>query len=432
MKIENIRGEVVDALPTRASEITLDKEVLRSVEEIIENVRKNGNKAVLEYLKRFDGFEGDDIKVSEEEFEIARKEIESSSNLEAVVEGFLKAIERVKKFHETQFEMLKLYGKWTLETNGIVGQVAKPVESVCVYVPGGRAVYPSTLIMNTIPAKVAGVKNIFVSTPSKNGKVPSVILYLCEVMGVRDVFKVGGAVAVASFAFGTETIPKVDMIVGPGNKYYITAKKLLNGVIGIDMLPGPSEICVIADKGNPYYISLDLLSQLEHDPDSSGYFISTNQKLLDDVRGQMLSIMAEAERRNILEHSLDNFFFILVESLDEGFDVVNKIAPEHLEVIVEGVDINNIDRYVRNAGTVIIGEHTPVVLTDYIAGVNHVLPTGSSARFSSPLGVYNFIKFYNIAQWNEKQLKEDIPVVSKLARYEELEIHALSVEKRKQ
>lgn len=431
MKIENIRGEVVGALPTKASEITLDREVLKSVEEIIENVRRNGDKAVLDYLRKFDGFEGDSVKVSEGEFEVARKEVDGNSDLKAVVEGFLTTIERVRKFHEAQFERLKLYGKWTVETNGIVGQVIKPVESVCVYVPGGRAVYPSTLIMNTIPAKVAGVRNVFVSTPSRKGKIPSVILYLCEVMGVKDVFRVGGAVAVASFAFGTESIPKADMIVGPGNKYYITAKKLLNGVIGIDMLPGPSEICVIADKGNPYFISLDLLSQLEHDPDSSGYFVSTSQKLIDDVRNQMLSIMTEAERKDILIHSSNNFFFILVDNIDEGFEVVNRIAPEHLEVIVEGIDVNNIDKYVKNAGTVVIGEHTPVVLTDYIAGVNHVLPTGSTARFSSPLGVYNFVKFYNIAQWSEKQLNDDIPTISKLARYEELEIHALSVEKRK-
>ncbi|MEN2998134.1 MAG: histidinol dehydrogenase [Brevinematia bacterium] len=430
MRITNLRGEILDSIPRKGSEVLLEKEVVKVVERIIEDVRKNGDKAVIEYLREFDEFEGDQIKVSEDEFLRAREEVETSVELTGVVKGFLEMIERVKSFHQEQLRHFHLYGKWVAKTKGIVGQVIKPIERVCVYVPGGRAIYPSTLIMNLIPAKVAGVKEIFVSTPSKKGKIPSVILYLCEIMGINDVFKVGGAVAVASFAFGTETIPKADMIVGPGNKYYVTAKKILNGIIGIDMLPGPSEIAVIANTGNPHFISLDLLSQLEHDPDSSGYFISTNQELIERVKEEVLSTLDKAKRKDILSKSVDNFFFILVESIEEGFEIVNAIAPEHLEVIVEGISIENIDNYVKNAGTVIIGNNTPVVLTDYIAGVNHVLPTGATARFSSPLGVYNFVKLYNIAQWDNKSLEEDIPTISKLARYEQLEIHALSAERR--
>ncbi|MCX8028791.1 MAG: histidinol dehydrogenase [Brevinematales bacterium] len=435
MIVMDLKGNKLKDIPFKRSSIFIDTDLIRSVEKIIQSIYEEKDKAIVEYLKKFDDFEVDFDKnsfiVSENEIEEAIKTVNSDQNLKIIFENFLLMADRVKKFHEAQMEHFNLKGKWTTTTNGTVGQVIKPIESVCVYVPGGRAIYPSTLIMNTIPAKVAGVKKIYVSTPSKSGKISPIILALSQKLGIDSIYKLGGAVAVASFAFGTQTVPRADMIVGPGNKYFITAKKLLNGIIGIDMLPGPSEIVVIADHGSPHHIALDLLSQLEHDPDSNGYFISTDQNLMEEVKNNIILISKEAERKEILSNSLNNFFFILVSSIEEAFEVSNRIAPEHLEVVVKGVDINNIHNYVNNAGTVIIGETTPVVITDYIAGVNHVLPTGATARFSSPLGVYNFVKFYNIAQWNSSNLQKDIPIVSSLADYEGLEIHKLSVERRK-
>lgn len=431
MVIKDINGEVLNTLPKKGTEILLDKEAIEVVEKIVREVMFRGDDALIEMAKKFDDApENFSLKVSEEEFKEAERIIENDEELKEIVNNFLVMAGRVEKFHRKQLRKLNLSGKWITKTTGKVGQVIVPVEKVCVYVPGGRAIYPSTLIMNTIPAKVAGVKEIFVATPSKKGKVSPVILYLCKKLGINEVFKVGGASAVASFAFGTQTIPKADMIVGPGNKYFILAKRLLSGIIGIDMLPGPSEIAVILDHGNSYHISLDVLSQLEHDPDSNGYVISTNELLLEDIREKTIETIKEAERREILSSSSKNLFFIKVDSIEEGFDIVNKIAPEHLEVIVEGISYKNIHKFVKNAGTVLIGEHTSTVLTDYIAGPNHVLPTGSTARFSSPLGVYNFVKFYNFAQWTKKELKKDKTIVSKLARYEGLEIHAQAVEKR--
>lgn len=431
MVIKNLDGENLEKLPSKGIEILWDKEAIEVVERIVNDVKERGDEALIDNAKKFDEAPEDfSLKVSEEEFEEARKIVEEDVNLREVANNFLEMAKRVEKFHRKQLEYLNLKGKWKTRTTGKVGQVIVPIEKVCVYVPGGRAIYPSTLIMNTIPAKVAGVKEIFVSTPSKKGKVSPVILYLCKALGVNGVFKIGGAAAVASFAFGTQTVPKADMIVGPGNKYFILAKKLLSGIIGIDMLPGPSEIAIIVDHGNPYYISLDVLSQLEHDPESSGYVISPDPLLLEEIRNNIIKTIQEAKRKEILSFSSKNLFFIEVSSIEEGFDLINKIAPEHLEVIVRGITYKNIDKFVKNAGTVLIGENTSTVLTDYIAGPNHVLPTGSTARFSSPLGVYNFVKFYNFAEWTQKDLKKDKNLVSKLARYEGLEIHAQAVEQR--
>ncbi len=431
MEITNIEGKVLEKIKFKGAQIFSDKRLIKSVEKIIEDVMKNGDKALIKYARKFDKAPKNfSIKVSEEEVKEAINLVQSSKYLMEITSNFLKMSERVYKFHKAQFENLNLNKKWYIQTNGTVGQVITPIERVCIYVPGGRAIYPSTLIMNAIPAKVAGVKSIYLSTPSSSGKVSPVIIYLSKELGIKDIYKVGGAAAVSAFAFGTESIPKVDMIVGPGNKYFITAKKILNGIIGIDMLPGPSEIAVIADHGNPYNIALDILSQLEHDPDSSGYLVSTDKNLIENVKDSIKLILKETNKSNSLLKSTNNILFIHTETIEEGFKVINDISPEHLEVIVNGITTENIDKFVKNAGTVLIGETTPVVLTDYIAGTNHVLPTGTTARFSSPLGVYNFVKFYNFAQWSKENLNTDREIVSKLSRYEGLEIHALSLEKR--
>ncbi|MFN4244999.1 MAG: histidinol dehydrogenase [Brevinematia bacterium] len=430
MKVTNIYGQIFDSIRVRGAEIFSDKKLIKTVEKIIDDVVRYGDKAVLKYTRKFDGTpKGFSVMVSDEEIKESIEIVEGSRELIDVANSFLKASDRIYKFHKAQLEYFNLRDKWFIQTNGIVGQVVKPVGSVCVYVPGGRAVYPSTLIMNVIPAKVAGVDKIYVSTPSRNGKVSPILIYLSNKLGVNGIYKVGGAVSVASFAFGTQSIPKVDMIVGPGNKYFVAAKKVLSGVVGIDMLPGPSEIAVVADHGNPYYIALDLLSQLEHDPDSSGYFISIDENLISSVKDNIRSIVNRIDKW-VLKSSMNNLLFILAKGVEECFEIVNMISPEHLEVIVKGIDINNIDRFVRNAGTVLIGESTPVVLADYIAGTNHVLPTGKTARFSSPLGVYNFVKFYNVVQWSSENLEYDKNDILRLAKYENLEVHALSVEKR--
>ncbi|MGC8964247.1 MAG: histidinol dehydrogenase [Brevinematia bacterium] len=431
MNIRDFKGNIYKTLPQASTNLLQDKKLISDVERIIEDVTTKKDKAVIEYSKNFDKIPDNfNIKASDEEIQKAKEEIENNKELKSIYEGFKVMAERVKKFHEEQLKQFNLQGKWLIKTNGSVGQVIKPIESVCVYVPGGRAIYPSTLIMNVIPAKVAGVKNIYVSTPSKEGKVSPIILALSSEFGVNGVYKVGGALAVASFAFGTESIPKVNMIVGPGNKYFITAKKILSGIIGIDIIPGPSEIAIIADNGNPYYLALDTLSQLEHDPDSLGFVISNNKKLLDEIEANIHNILKRASRKDILQSSTSNLFFIEVEDINEGFNLVNEIGPEHLEVIVEGVDIENIENFVYNAGTVLVGEYSSVTITDYLAGTNHVLPTSSTSKFYSPLGVYNFLKFYNIAKWTKEELEKDKNIISKLARYEGLEIHALAVEER--
>jgi histidinol dehydrogenase len=434
MKVKTIEGKVLDSVPLNKNELFLTKELVSEVEKIIEEVREFGDSKVIEFCKKFDGV-GDDfnIVVSEEEINKSIKEVESNNDLMKIADTFLKAAERIRKFHEEQLKYFNLSGKWVIEIgNGRkVGQVIKPVDSVMVYVPGGRAIYPSTLIMNLIPAKVAGVNKIFVSTPSQKGKVSPIILYLAKRLGANGIFKVGGAVSVASFAFGTQTIPKVDMIVGPGNKYFVLAKKLLSGIVGIDIIPGPSEIAILATYGNPKYFAYDLLSQLEHDPDSSAFMISTNSELLEKIQEEIIDIIPNTSRKNILDNSTKNLFFIEVSSIEEGFDIVNQIAPEHLEIVVDGIDINNIDNYVKHAGTVLIGLYSPVVITDYFAGTNHVLPTNSTAKFSSPLGVYNFVKMYNICEWEKNSLLEDMETVSELANYEGLEIHAKSILERK-
>ncbi len=434
MKVKTIEGKVLSSVSFSKNELLLTKELISEVEKIIEEVREYGDSKVIEFCKKFDGV-GDDfnIVVSEEEISESIEEVESSSDLMEIADIFLKAAERIKKFHEEQLKHFNLSGKWTIEIgNGRkVGQVVKPVDSVMVYVPGGRAIYPSTLIMNLIPAKVAGVNKTFVSTPSQKGKVSPIIIYLAKRLGADGIFKIGGAVSVASFTFGTQTIPKVDMIVGPGNKYFVLAKKLLSGLVGIDIIPGPSEIAIFATYGNPKYLAYDILSQLEHDPDSSAFMISTNGELLEKTREEIITILPSTSRKSILDNSMKNLFFIEVSSIEEGFDIVNQIAPEHLEVIVHGIDTSNIDKYVKHAGTVLIGLYSPVVITDYFAGTNHVLPTNSTARFSSPLGVYNFVKMYNICEWEKNSLLEDMETVSKLANYEGLEIHAKSILERK-
>jgi len=434
MKVKTIEGKVLSSVSFSKNELLLTKELISEVEKIIEEVREYGDSKVIEFCKKFDGV-GDDfnIVVSEEEISESIEEVESSSDLMEIADIFLKAAERIKKFHEEQLKHFNLSGKWIIEIgNGRkVGQVVKPVDSVMVYVPGGRAIYPSTLIMNLIPAKVAGVNKTFVSTPSQKGKVSPIIIYLAKRLGADGIFKIGGAVSVASFTFGTQTIPKVDMIVGPGNKYFVLAKKLLSGLVGIDIIPGPSEIAIFATYGNPKYLAYDILSQLEHDPDSSAFMISTNGELLEKTREEIITILPSTSRKSILDNSMKNLFFIEVSSIEEGFDIVNQIAPEHLEVIVHGIDTSNIDKYVKHAGTVLIGLYSPVVITDYFAGTNHVLPTNSTARFSSPLGVYNFVKMYNICEWEKNSLLEDMETVSKLANYEGLEIHAKSILERK-
>lgn len=430
MIIKDINGEILNGIPSSAASILLNKELFFQVETIIDDVRRFGDEKVIEFCKKFDGV-GDDfnLTVSEKEFEESEKEVESNRELMDIVNGFLLASERIRKFHEEQLRYFNLKGKWliNIEEGRSVGQVIKPVDSVMAYVPGGRAIYPSTFIMNVIPAKVAGVHKIFVSTPSQKGKVSPVILYLAKKLGVDGVFKIGGAVSVASFAFGTQTIPKVDMIVGPGNKYFILAKKLLDGIVGTDIIPGPSEVAVFATYGDPKYFAYDLLSQLEHDPDSSAFMISPDSKLLEQIKTEISCIVPNSNRKNIINSSIKNLLFIEVTSIEEGFDIINHIAPEHLEVVVESIDIDNIDKYIKHAGTVLIGPYSPVVITDYFAGTNHVLPTSSTARFSSPLGVYNFMKMYNVCQWDDRGLKEDMEIVSKLAIYEGLEMHSKSI-----
>lgn len=407
----------------------LDKQMINYLLDIAEEIRRGGDEAVLKYIKKFDKVEDIgkfSLKVSEGEIREYEKVVDSG-----IKEIFLKAFERILEFHLKQWEKLKSLGI-EMEVRGrYIGQIVNCVDSVMVYAPGGLAVYPSSLLMGVAPAIACGVKNIFLATPPKSdGTVDPMLAVLAKEIGVKEIYKVGGAVAVFAFAFGTKTIPKVEKIVGPGNIYFTLAKKLVEGIVGIDILAGPSEIALIlTEKSNLEFASSDLLSQLEHSPNTKAFVIYTNEEIYKkflDTLERRIELLEDKIRRSILEPLNSNTYSIKAKDLDEALEIVNIIAPEHLE-IMEEVDIRYVKDKVKSAGTVLIGNNTPTALSDYIAGVNHILPTDNSARFSSPYGVYHLIKFTNIVKYSEKALKEDGINVVKMAEYEGLPLHADSI-----
>jgi len=400
------------------------REERQTVLFVIEEVRTGGDEALFKLTRKFDQAELDNLVVSKEEIADALKVIEP--DLLAVIR---EAKDNIERFHRRQLQETW----WDEDTGWKIGQRVQALQSVGAYVPGGTAAYPSPVLMTVIPAKVAGVNKIYICTPpDKDGRVNLLTLLAANEAGADAVFKIGGAQAVAALAFGTETIPAVQKIVGPGNIYVTLAKKEVYGQVGIDMLAGPSEIVIIADDAaNPVFIAADLLSQAEHDPLSRSILITTSEELALSVSGEVTKQLAALPRKEIAEKAIrEKGAVILVEHLGEAWSVVNELAPEHLELHVRNA-WDYLDK-VKNAGAIFIGPFSPESLGDYWAGSNHVLPTGAAARYASALGVADFIKHTNVLYYTEEALMKSAPKIAAIARAEGLEAHARAVLIRRQ
>ena len=391
------------------------------VREIIENVRQQGDAALKHYTKEFDGADIPTVEVGAGAIDEGFRRADP-----LLVDILYRAAERVAAFHQHQVRNSFLVN----EEDGIVmGQKVIPLERVGLYVPGGTAAYPSSVVMNCIPAKLAGVKEIFMVTPpGKDGKIPPNILAAARICGVNRVFRVGGAQAIAALAYGTESIPRVDKIVGPGNQYVAEAKKQVFGKVGIDMVAGPSEILVVADgKCNPQIVAADLLSQAEHDKNASAVLVTDSQALAEGVQAAIEEQLEKLKRQEIARASIENNGKIIVaQSLDTAIDSANEIAPEHLELCVDD-PFDYLDK-IKNAGSVFLGRNCPEALGDYFAGPNHTLPTSGTARFSSPLSVDDFVKKTQYTYYTHAALEKAQQSVSNFAKKEGLTGHARSVD----
>lgn len=413
--------ELINQLKVRSGEI--DRKVTSAVTDILNNVKQNGDDAVREYTLKFDGH-------MPSKFEISREEIDSSPDKcdRDFILALYKAADNIRDFHARQKQQSWLEPK----QNGVIlGQRIRGLKRVGVYVPGGTAAYPSSVLMNVIPAKIAGVKEIvMVTPPQKDGTANPDILAAAKIAGVDRVFLMGGAQAVAALAYGTQSVPKVDKIVGPGNIFVATAKKLLYGTVDIDMIAGPSEILIVADKSvNPKFLAADLMSQAEHDKMASAILLTTSEETANETAKELSRQMQTLERRDIIEQSLNDFGAIIVcKDISEAVDFANELAPEHLELAVEN-PMEYIGR-VDNAGSVFLGHYSPEPLGDYFAGPNHVLPTSGTARFFSPLSVDSFIKKSSFIYYTEPALSEAKDDIIKLAETEGLTAHANSIKVR--
>lgn len=399
----------------------LDQTVLA----IINEVKQKKDEALRAYTAEFDGVTLDDMIVSEIEFAEAKEQVG-----EAFIQSLRRAKENITAFHEHQIER-----SWfTNPGKGIMlGQKVSPLDRVGIYVPGGTAAYPSSVLMNAIPAKIAGVKQVVMTTPpQKDGKVNPYVLVAAQETGVDIVYKLGGAQAVAALAYGTETIQKVDKIVGPGNAYVACAKKWVFGDVAIDMIAGPSEICVLADdRANPRFVAADLLSQAEHDTEAAAICVTTSETFAKALQEEVKEQTKTLERKTIIEKSLEaHGRIILTNTLEEAFDLVNELAPEHLQLMIEN-PLEKVES-IQHAGAIFLGDYAPEALGDYLAGPNHTLPTSGTAIFSSPLGVYDFIKRSSIIQYSKEALLHVADDITTIARAEGLTAHAEAIEKRKE
>lgn len=393
-----------------------------TVQEIVDNVRANGNKALFEYTKKFDKADINEgnIKVTKEEIEEAYKEVDAH-----LLEVIRKALVNIRTYHEKQ----KQYSWFDSTENGtMLGQKVTALQSVGVYVPGGKAVYPSSVLMNIVPAKVAGVKNIIMTTPcNAEGKVYATTLVAANEAGVDAIYKAGGAQAIAALAYGTESIPKVDKIVGPGNIFVALAKRAVYGYVSIDSIAGPSEILVLADESaNPRYVAADLLSQAEHDELASAILVTTSEELANKVSEEVNQFIAQLSRSEIMQKSIDNYGYILVaDSMEEAIEAANDIASEHLEIVTKNPF--EVMMKIRNAGAIFIGEYSSEPLGDYFAGPNHVLPTNGTAKFFSPLSVDDFVKKSSIIYYSKEALEPVHQDIIDFATSEKLTAHANSI-----
>ncbi len=406
-----------------AWEESTNDDVNRIVKDILRDVRKRGDAALMEYTRKFDRWEmstGDELVIHRDQIHAALERVPAEQK-----DALEKAAERIRVYHEKQKQASWQYH----EADGtMLGQKVAPLDRVGLYAPGGKAAYPSSVLMAAIPAKVAGVEEVVLVTPTPDKNIEDIVLAAAAVAGVERIYTVGGAQAVAALAYGTETIPKVDKIVGPGNIFVATAKREVFGVVDIDMIAGPSEILVISDGlTDPDWVAMDLFSQAEHDENAQAILISDDPAFIDRVAQSMEKLLPTLERSDIAATSLrDRGALIQVNSLDEAIELANKIAPEHLELSVEKPQ-DYVDQ-IRHAGAIFMGRYTSEALGDYCAGPNHVLPTAGTARFSSPLGVYDYIKRTSLIHVSEAGADSLGKIASVLARGESLEAHARSAE----
>lgn len=405
-------GEKTDSIEDPA----LDQAVLN----IIAEVRKNSDQALFNYTEQFDGVTLTDLKVTEAEIAAAKQSVPTE-----LTEALELAKQNITRFHEAQIER-----SWYLtdESGNMLGQKITPMDRVGVYIPGGKAAYPSTVLMNVIPAKLAGVKSVVMVTPPQpDGNVNPFVLAAAAEAGVDQIYKVGGAQAIAALAYGTSTINKVAKIVGPGNAYVARAKKWVFGDVAIDMIAGPSEICIVADEtANPRFVAADLLSQAEHDERARAICITTSNKLAEEIQTELEIQLDSLDRKEIAQKSLNQYGSIIVTSgVTEALELANTIAPEHLELLIQNPN-ENVHR-VKHAGAIFLGSYSPEPLGDYFAGPNHTLPTSGTAIFSSPLGVYDFVKKSSLIQYNQSSLFNAADQIITLAEAEGLTAHANAI-----
>ena len=407
-----------ESLLNRTSAFNAD--ALVAATNIVEAVRERGDAALKEFTQRFDGVELESFRVSNAAIDEVIAKVDPT-----VAKSLQKAANQIRDFHERQ----KQQGWFALREDGaLVGAKVEPLDSVGVYVPGGRALYPSSVLMNAIPASVAGVKRIVCATPpTKDGSLDPAIVEACRIAGVTEIYAIGGAQAIGALAYGTETIAPVDKITGPGNAFVAAAKKVVSGDVGIDMIAGPSEVCVVADEtALPELVAIDLMAQAEHDPLASCYLVTFSSEYADQVESAITEHMKESTRAEITKASLDNQGLIIVcPSLPAALETVNVIAPEHLELHVSNA--MELLGSIRHAGAIFMGEWTPEAVGDYVAGPNHTLPTGGTARFSSPLSVDEFVKKSSVIQYSAAALMRDASAIMTIADHEGLWAHAQSV-----
>ena len=422
MKIYKESLDAMLSIVRQYTQQTTDMEIERRVYDIIENVRANGDAALREYSEKFDGVKLDDFKVDQSIIDAAWDNLP-----EDLKHALLVAKKNITEFHSREIEQ----GFVDMDTPGITrGQKVTPLARVGLYVPGGTAAYPSTIMMTALPAKITGVKEIIMVTPPQKDGINPAVLGAAKLAGVDAVYQVGGAQGVAALAYGTEQIPKVDKIVGPGNIYVATAKRQVFGQVDIDMIAGPSEIGVIADESaNPVHLAADLLSQAEHDSRARAIMVTNSEKLANLVSDEVERQLSQLPRESIARPAIENNSYIAVmDSVEDMFTVMNEVAPEHLEIQLP--DPMEYMSMVENAGSVFLGRYASEPLGDYVGGTNHVLPTSGTAKFSSPLGVYDFVKRISFTQFSRERLQEVAKDITTLARTEGLEAHARAIEVR--
>jgi histidinol dehydrogenase len=396
----------------------------RTVQKIIEDIKSFGDTSLKEYTQKFDNILLDSFIVSAEERQRALEETDDD-----FINLLKKAIQNIRLFHEKQrpdaFE-------YKTQKNSIIGQKVTPIERVALYIPGGKAAYPSSVLMNVIPAQIAGVEEIvLISPPNNKGLVDPGVLAAADLLGIEEIYKIGGAQAIAALAYGTDSIKKVDKIVGPGNQYVTEAKRQVFGQVAIDMIAGPSEILIIADENaNPKYIARDLLSQSEHDEKAIPYLVTNSNEIINQTKEYLKKYINASKRKEILKKSIDNNLLIVkTKSLEEMIKVSNILAPEHLELLID--EPMSILDAIKNAGSIFLGEYSPEPVGDYWAGPNHTLPTSQTARFSSPLGVYDFVKRSSYIQYSKEDFNENARSIEKFAEKEQLWEHANSIKERR-